>query len=416
MAKMYIFPCLLLAIFLSIDSAAAQNTVQKSHCLSAVGGENIDILKKKLLAGAKRDAVSEIFGELITSFTKIDSGLLTEDKLKLASSGFIRIKGNPKFRNGTNFGELCVSIEAYATDDDRKKFEPIKVRNKYCATNPEFTTRQIKEYAKKQSIINAVIKHNRNLESYAEETVLKLVHEVKYLEEGFIPETETYCSKVEGLIYPVELAAVINTNPSSSRKTALYKSCKEILENNQSSKDGIYEIDADGADGSLQPFKVYCNMSTEGGGWTLYANHRDGLAEVKTRNPVTKTDYGVLESERWLALRDSMSTGMMFIDEHGRVATISASKLKNSRCTSILTTVKLTEPPHKGTSIWHTENSGCDGRGGDYSIINLAGQRYKYYARAGAALYQYSSVKFDKWPYHGKVSYKNQNSLLYFIK
>ena len=47
-----------------------------------------------------------------------------------------------------------------------------------------------------------------------------------------------------------------------------YKSCKEILANNPNATDGIYTIDPDG-DGGSDPFDCNCDMTTDGGGWTL---------------------------------------------------------------------------------------------------------------------------------------------------
>lgn len=282
-------------LFTSANSYASKNMVEKSFCLSAIGSQKVDILKKNLLANVKREAVSEIFGELITAFTKIDKGLLTEDQLKLASAGYIRIKGNPKFSNGSNFAEVCVSVNAYANDDDKEKYKPIQVENKECASNPKLTTRKIKDYAKQQSIIQALIKYNRNLEGHSDETLLKLLHEVKYIESGFIPDTETYCAKVKGVLYPIEVVATLNSGKSQKIST-FFDSCNEIYVDDRSKKSGIYEIDVDGVQGKIEPFNVYCDMSNEGGGWTLFAHHRDGLAKVNATELVTSNSYGVMGS------------------------------------------------------------------------------------------------------------------------
>ncbi len=221
--------------------------------------------------------------------------------------------------------------------------------------------------------------------------------------------TENY-DDVEGIAWPEKVCATqtITTQPATG------KSCQEVLAMNPSSVDGFYQIDPDGNGGS-EPFDAYCDMTHEGGGWTLYANHADGIATIQTRERVTPTEYGVMTSSHWQTVRDNMTTGMMFIDEHERVSTISASKLRAANCTSIQTVNNFLNLEYRG-HIWHNENAGCGGTGVDYSVIKLASKTYHSYRIAGAAVYQHSFLKFDKWPYSGGHSYGQQNTLLYFIK
>lgn len=65
------------------------------------------------------------------------------------------------------------------------------------------------------------------------------------------------------------------------------RSCKEILDRGFASGNGVYLIDPDGPTGATEPFPTYCDMTSQGGGWTLvWSNTRLG-----TNKPTTSLTY-----------------------------------------------------------------------------------------------------------------------------
>lgn len=77
------------------------------------------------------------------------------------------------------------------------------------------------------------------------------------------------------------------TNITLTNCDVTYRSCQDILRANPSSTSGKYTIDPDGVSNGYPSIDVFCDMTTDGGGWTLvWSNTRTG-----TNKPTTNLNW-----------------------------------------------------------------------------------------------------------------------------
>jgi len=214
---------LLIALLLpAAPVQAVDDAVEKTYCTQGIAYESLDDLKLDLLNNAKKAVINELFGEFIVASTAVENFVVTKDQIQTSSLGFVRVEGNTKFHNGDDFADVCVTIRAYVTDEDRAKFDPEKLEKKYCDADDDLTTAQLIAYVKDETVIQALIEYNPKLKGVDKESLLQLVQKVTYLESGFIPDTQSYCAKFEGYVVPVEIMAFLETSQHTELNISPY--------------------------------------------------------------------------------------------------------------------------------------------------------------------------------------------------
>jgi formylglycine-generating enzyme required for sulfatase activity len=208
-----LFVLLLTTLILLPGKSLAQtptpvDEVTKTACVSTFAYPNLETLKTDVLAQAKRLAVNQLFGEFITAVSEVENFAVTSDQIRSLSTGFVRVR-QEEYHNGPNLAEVCVTIIAFTTAEDRAKFAPVSIQKRNCVTDASMSVGQIRTYAQEEVLVQALIEYDRRLADIQRETLLRLLRRVVYSESGFAAGTDSYCAAAEGEVMPVEVLALL---------------------------------------------------------------------------------------------------------------------------------------------------------------------------------------------------------------
>ncbi|KAL4216670.1 hypothetical protein ACF0H5_024393 [Mactra antiquata] len=89
------------------------------------------------------------------------------------------------------------------------------------------------------------------------------------------------------------------TCSTSVRCTAIYTDCSEIKDHIYDAPDGVYTVTLWKTKRSIN---VFCDMTTNGGGWTVFQNRFDGHVDFFRNFTEYEKGFGDLDSEFWLGL------------------------------------------------------------------------------------------------------------------
>lgn len=178
-----------------------------------------------------------------------------------------------------------------------------------------------------------------------------------------------------------------------------FKSCHEILTNFPQATSGIYVIDPDGYAGANPSTNCYCDMSTDGGGWTLVLNY----LHAGNTNPalVVKTNSLPLQGSTTLGTDESASASTWGNVSNTYLSAFTFSELRFYAKTSAHTRVIHFKTSHTNTMNYFLTGTGSMsgiGTAGNYTALTghssyLPASSASYFTNQGNA----AMTEFPFW-------------------
>lgn len=158
---------LIAAVLLAMtDSLLADKDVTKTTFINLASHpkKSMEQIKTLLLQKVKMDSATEIFGDFIKEETAINNGNLIKDRIISEQNGIVHLRDEPVYAMGQNFGDIQVTVHAYATDKDVADMSVQTIMiDEYVFSNPNIPLKDLKRAAEDAFIINAMAQQKPEL-------------------------------------------------------------------------------------------------------------------------------------------------------------------------------------------------------------------------------------------------------------
>jgi hypothetical protein len=153
---------------------------------------------------AKNAVIDDLFNQIVLNNNQ-QTVSMQRVALRQYFSENVQISKDLEYKNGSQFGEVCVTLQGHVNNEMILQFRPFNIKKSYCFFDDNITLKTLKLKTKQQAILQALYDYDEHLRGKATENLLGLAHNIAYEHAGFSATAEKYCVDVSFDVFPAEI-------------------------------------------------------------------------------------------------------------------------------------------------------------------------------------------------------------------